>query len=151
MGIFEKIGIGSSSEHLLEGLSDIAGKYQAVAERMSRHAEQCNYPAMKIALERLAAKEAEHAKALADFLAQHHRWARLVELQTREGSNNWERITGDFTILAEASGELGHQATHWNVHDPDIGERFQAIVGEDTAIVAELRKLALRADPQALD
>src|SRR5262249_46249554 len=151
MGILEKIGIGSSTERVLEELSEIAGKYQAVADRMGRHAEQCNYPAMKTALERLAAKEAEHAKALTDFLGQRHRWARLAELPTREGTNNWERITGDFTILAETSGELGHQATHWNVHDPEVGERFQAIVDEDTAVVAELRRLALKADPQALD
>src|SRR5580704_10753308 len=115
MWILEKIGIGSSAERLLEELSDIAGRYQALADRMARHAEQCTYPSMKTALERLAAKEARHAKALADFLAKRHRWASLIELQAREGTNNWERLTGDLTILSEASTELGHQVTHWNV------------------------------------
>ncbi|HTY56356.1 MAG TPA: hypothetical protein VMB26_14200, partial [Candidatus Binataceae bacterium] len=98
-----------------------------------------------------AAKETEHAAALAALLTEHRRWARLVELPAREGTNNWERLTGDLAILSELSGDLGRLATHWNTLDPNLGDRLQPIVTQDIDVVAELRKLALRADPQALD
>jgi len=142
---------GSSEERLLSELCDIAGKYQAVTDRLHRHAELCTYPSMKTALVRLAAKEDEHVKALSAILSQYRRWARPIELPAREGTSNWERLTGDFAILSEISTELGRLVTHWKTLDPEIGERLQAIVDQDADVLAELRKLALKADPQALD
>ena len=142
---------GSPTERLLETLSDLAGKNQALVDRLHRHAELCVYAAMKAALDRLAAKESEHVKTLGAILARHQRWAKLTELPARNGANNWERLTGDLAILSELSIELGRQAIHWEALDPDIGERLQAIVDEDNQVLGELRKLALRADPQALD
>jgi rubrerythrin len=142
---------GSPTERLLEALSDLAGKNQALVDRLHRHAELCMYPAMKAALDRLAATEAEHVKTLGAILAQHRRWPKLTELPARNGANNWERLTGDLAILSEISNHLARQAIHWEALDPDIAQLLQAIVDEDSHVLGELRKLALRADPQALD
>jgi len=152
MGILEKIGIsGSPIERVLDALPGLAGKNQALVDRLSRHAELCVYPSTKAALERLAAKETEHVKTLSEILAPHHRWAKITQLPARNGANNWERLTGDLALLSELSNELGRLAIHCETLDPDIGERLQAIVDEDSRVLGELRKLALRADPQALD
>jgi len=152
MGILEIIGMsGSPTERLLETLSDLAAKNQALADRLSRHAGLCVYPSMKAALERLAAKESEHLATLGAILAQHRRSPKSTQLPARNGANNWERLTGDLAILAELSSELGRQAIHWEALDPDTAQRLQTIVDEDSHVLGELRKLALRADPQALD
>ena len=92
---------GSPTERLLETLSDLAAKNQALVDRLHRHAELCVYAAMKAALERLAAKQSEHVKALGAILAQHRRSPKLTELPARNGANNWERLTGDLAILSE--------------------------------------------------
>ncbi|MGD0075528.1 MAG: hypothetical protein ABSD31_14480 [Candidatus Binataceae bacterium] len=152
MGILETMGIsGSPIEPLLEALSDLAGKNQALAERMNRHAERCVYAATKSAMERLAAKERAHAEALCAILAEYQRSAASAELPARDGTSNWERLTGDLALLSELGIELGRQAIHWESLDSDIARRIQAIADEDHHVMGELRKLALRADPQALD
>ncbi len=152
MGILETMGIsGSPIEPLLEALSDLAGKNQALAERMNRHAERCVYAATKSAMRRLAARERAHAEALGAILAEYQRSAASAELPTRDGTNIWERLTGDLAVLSELGIELGRHAIHWESLDSDIAQRLQAIADEDTHVMGELRKLALRADPQALD
>ena len=152
MGILEKIGLSVSSEdRLLDELTDLAGRNQTLVDRLRRHTEICPYPSMKQALQRLAAKEASHVNALNAILTPHGRWASLRELPSRNGANSWERITGDLELLSRLSVELGRNAMHWEAVNPEIAERLRTLVDEDAAVLDELRKLALKSDPQALD
>jgi hypothetical protein len=152
MGILEKIGLSvSSEERLLDELTDLADRNQALVDRLRRHTEICPYPSMKQALERLAAKEAAHVNALKAILTPRGRWVSPRDLPSRNGANSWERITGDLELLSRLSIELGRQAIHWEAVNPEIAERLHALVDEDAAVLGELRKLALKSDPQALD
>lgn len=152
MGILEKIGLSVSSEdRLLDELTDLAGRNQTLVDRLRRHTEICPYPSMKQTLERLAAKETAHVNALNAILTPHGRWASLKELPLRNGANSWERVTGDLELLSRLSIELGRNAMHWEAVNPEVAERLHALVEEDADVLGELRKLALRSDPQALD
>ena len=152
MGILEKLGLSvSSEERLLDELTDLADRNQAVVDRLRRHTELCPYPSMKQALERLAAKEAAHVNALKAILTPHGRWVSPRDLPSRNGANSWERITGDLEILSRLSIELGRNAMRWEAVNPEIADRLRTLVDEDAGVLGELRKLALKSDPQALD
>ena len=152
MGILEKIGLSvSSEERLLDELTDLADRNQALVDRLRRHTEICPYPSMKQALERLAAKEAAHVNALKAILTPRGRWVSPRDLPSRNGANSWERITGDLEILSRLSIEFGRNAMRWEAVNPEIAERLRTLVDEDAGVLGELRKLALKSDPQALD
>ena len=152
MGILEKLGLSvSSEERLLDELTDLADRNQALVDRLRRHTELCPYPSMKQALERLAAKEAAHVNALKAILTPRGRWVSPRDLPSRNGANSWERITGDLELLSRLSIELGRNAMRWEAVNPEIAERLRTLVDEDAAVLGELRKLALKSDPQALN
>ncbi len=152
MGILEKIGLSApSEERLLDELTELAGRNQALVDRLRRHTDICPYPGMKQALERLAAQEATHVNALNAILTPLGRWLSLKDLPSRDGANSWERITGDLEILSRLSIELGRHAMRWEAVNPGIAERLRTLVDEDAGVLSELRKLALKSDPQALD
>ena len=138
-------------EHLLAELADIAGRHQELASRLAHHAELCVYPNIAGTLRALAARQAEHARALDTILRARHVLSKLPRPIGAEGSSNWQRISGDLALLLELSREVNQQALHWEGIDPAFAVRLHTIALEDDCGLGELRELALKCDPQALD
>jgi hypothetical protein len=53
--------------------------------------------------------------------------------------------------MLELSREVNQQALHWEGIDPALAARLRTIALEDDRKLGELRALALKCDPQALD
>ena len=138
-------------ERLLAELADIAGRHQELADRLARHATICAYPNIASGLAALAARQAEHARALHALLRERNVWPKLPRPMEAEGSSNWARVTGDLEIMLELSREVNQQALHWEGIDPALAVRLRTIALEDDRKLGELRELALKCDPQALD
>jgi hypothetical protein len=152
MGILQKIRWSISAEaRLLNALAELAGKNQGLVERLQRHAQRCKYEQMSPVLTDLAAKERTHVKALGAILSEHRMWAKLPETPTHEGLNDWERLSGDLEVLAEIGLSIGKLAVWWEGSNAAITERLREISAEDSENTRALRKLALKADPHALD
>ena len=137
--------------HLLAELADIAGRHRELAERLARHAVLCAYRNIAGGLDALAALQAEHAGALDAVLSERHVWSKLPRPAGAEGASNWLRISGDLALMLELTREMNRQALHWEGLDPALAARLRTIAIEDDRAVGELRKMALRCDPQALD
>lgn len=119
--------------------------------RLGRHAARCAYPAMAAELKTLAEKEAAHFKTLRMILSDRERWPRPPAAEPREGSSNWERLGGDLTILVGLAAGLRLSAMHWEAVDQEIGAALDTMASEDVDHESDLRKLALKCDPQAFD
>jgi hypothetical protein len=143
--------VSPPQEHLLAELADIAGRHQELADRLARHAGLCAYPNIAGGLRALAAREAEHARTLDTLLSEYHVWSKLPRPMGAEGSSNWSRVSGDLALILELSREMNEQALHWEAIDPAFAARLHTIALEDNRNLGELRKLALKCDPQALD
>jgi hypothetical protein len=151
MGILHRITTAlSPEERLLSELADITGRHHELADRLARHAGLCAYPNIAAGLVALAAREAEHARALDAILSGRHVWSKLPRPMDGEGSNNWARIGADLALLLDLSREMNQQALRWEGIDP-FAARLRAIASEDNNNLGELRELALKCDPQALD
>jgi hypothetical protein len=152
MGILRRMTTAlSPEERLLNELADITGRHHELADRLARHAELCVYPNIAAGLGALVAREAEHARALDTVLSGRHVWSRLPRPAGAEGSNNWARISADLALLLDLSREMNQQALRWEGIDPPFAARLRTIVLEDNNNLGELRELALKCDPQALD
>jgi hypothetical protein len=152
MGILHRITTAlSPEERLLSELADITGRHHELADRLARHAGLCAYPNIVAGLVALAACEAEHARALDAILSGRHVWSKLPRPKDGEGSNNWARIGADLALLLDLSREMNQQALRWEGLDPPFAARLRAIAVEDNNNLGELRELALKCDPQALD
>ena len=138
-------------QRLLAELADIAGRHQELASRLANHAELCAYPNIAGTLRALAARQAEHARALDTILRERHVWSKLPRPIGAEGSSNWQRISGDLALLLDLSREMNQQAARWEGIDPAFAARLRTIAIEDDRGLGELRELALKCDPQALD
>jgi hypothetical protein len=138
-------------ERLLAELADIAGRHQELASRLARHAELCTYPNIAGALNALASRQAEHAHTLHSLLSERHVWSKLPRPMGVEGSSNWQRVSGDLALLLDLSREVNQQALHWEGIDPAFAARLRTIAREDDRSLGELRELALKCDPQAID
>jgi len=68
-----------------------------------------------------------------------------------EGSNNWARIGADLALLVDLSREMNQQALRWEGIDRPFAAGLRAIAFEDNNNLGELRELALKCDPQALN
>lgn len=141
----------STEARLLEELGAVAGRNQALVERLHHHGQLCLYPQMKSDIAALAARERPHVNALAAILAEHKMWPRLGPAPGRGGSNNWQRLSGDLELLAGIHVALGRLATQWESVDSAVSERLQALADDDGELVERLRKLCSKLDPQALD
>jgi hypothetical protein len=151
MGILERIRTAVSSRaKILERLAVAAGKAEQLAERLKRHAEICEYSNIKAGLQRLAPSQAAQAQDLRGLLAEHGIWPRLPEL-TPEGSNNWERLSADLMLMVELCRELNLLAVEGGSLDGNFVEKLREIAAEVDRDAGELRDLALKCDPQALD
>jgi len=152
MGILHRIFTAvPPEERLLAELADLAGRHQELADRLARHATICAYPNIASGLAATAARQAEHARLLHVFLRERNVWPKLPRPMEAEGSSNWARVTGDLGIMLELSREVNQQALHWEGIDPALAARLRTIALEDDRKLGELRALALKCDPQALD
>ena len=105
-------------ERLLAELADIAGRHQELADRLARHAIICAYPNIASGLAALAARQAEHARALHVLLRERNVWSKLPRPMEAEGSSNWARVTGDLEImLEELFGGADHCGFPMTVYD----------------------------------
>lgn len=152
MGILQRIWTAPPPQaHLLAELADIAGRHRELAGRLARHAALCVYTNIAGGLNALAARQAEHAGALDAILSERHVWSKLPRPAGAEGASNWARVSGDLALMLELTREMNRQALHWEGIDPTLASRLHKIAIEDDRAVGELRKMALRCDPQALD
>jgi hypothetical protein len=152
MGLLQRMFNAPAPEaHLLAELADIAGRNRELAGRLARHAALCVYPDIARDLNALAERQTGHAAALDSILSERHVWSKLPGPAGAEGASNWARITGDLALMLELSREMNRQALHWEGIDPALSTRLRAIAIEDDRAAGELRKMALRCDPQALD
>ncbi len=136
---------------LLSQLASLAGRMQGLVGRLERHAEGCAYPQMKLKIEEVTAAAKIHAKVLNGILSDNRVWAKLPERPTHEGSNNWERISGDLVTLGRLNVDLNQHAVKWMSVDADIAERLRTIVNEEVPMIDALQEIAARSDPQAID
>jgi len=152
MGILQRIFAAPAPEaRMLSELAEITGRHQELANRLARHAELCIYPNIAAGLRGLAARQAEHARSLDAILADRHVWSKLPRSLGADGASNWQRVSGDLELLLELSRAMNQQALHWEGIDPAFADRLRTIAREDDSGVGELRELALKCDPQALD
>jgi hypothetical protein len=138
-------------ERLLAELADIAGRHQELAARLAHHAGLCAYPNIAAGLGALAAREAEHARTLDALLSERHLWSKLPRPTDAGGSSNWQRVSSDLALILELAREMNEQALHWEGIDLAFAARLHTIAIEDNRNIGELRELALKCDPQALD
>jgi hypothetical protein len=152
MGILQRIWTSNPlSARLLAGLAEMTGRNEELAHRLKRHAGLCSLPNIASGLAILAEREAEHAHALRAILSQRHVWSRLPRSPGAEGSNNWARVSGDLAMLLDLLNDMNQQVMKWEGIDAPFAARLRPIMLEYDRNVGELRDLALRCDPQALD
>jgi hypothetical protein len=152
MGILEKIRTSFSPKtQMLERLAVVAGRYEALAESLKRHAELCTYPNIKAGLERLAEDEARQANALRRILADLGAWPRLAETPSHDGSSNWERVGADLALQTELFRELNTQLVEWEGVDSNVAARLRVFLDAEDSNAGTLRDFALKCDPQAFD
>jgi hypothetical protein len=152
MGFFQRLRSSTSARsNLLEELAELAGRSHGLAERLKRHAAMCSFPNIKHGAAAIAEKEAAHYKALNSILADNSVWAKLPEAPLHEGSNNWARLGGDLEVLGSLAADLRLAAVKWESVDDSIAQRLFQLAIEDAEYESELRKLALKCDPQAID
>jgi hypothetical protein len=152
MELLEKITQSFTQRgRLLNQLAILTGRLQGLIDRLSRHAEACIYPQMKAKIEEVVAALRVHAKTLNTILSANRVWARLPDLPAHQGTNNWERISGDQIVLSRLHVELNQQAVRWQAVDADVAQRLWSVISEQIASIDTLQEIAVRSDPQALD
>jgi hypothetical protein len=151
MGFFQRLfSPASARAELLEELAVIAGRNQGLVDRLKRHAPLSGV-SIRAGVEELAEKEAAHVKLLNSILADHNVWAKLPEPALHDGSNNWERLSGDLAVLAELASDLRTNAMKWESVDEDVVVNLRQLAIEADSHESELRKLAMKCDTLALD
>jgi hypothetical protein len=152
MGLLQKIGLSMTrSGRLLAQLASLTGRIQGLLDRLNRHAEACTYAHMKAKIKEVAAVTKAHVKMLNSILRDNRVWARLPEAPVHQGSNNWERVSGDLILLTRINVELNQQAVKWQGVNADVAQRLFAILKEQTPLMDTLQEIVARSDPQALD
>jgi len=150
MGLFDWFRSTPDKTAVAE-LADLAGRKETLMGRLRRHAAMCSYPTIKAGLERLAEEQAESFEVLRAILADRNTWPRPIEETPREGSNNWERLSGDLEILHALALGIQKAAGIWEGIDAAVAAKLMPIAVADGEAEARLRALALKCDPQALD
>lgn len=152
MGILDRLKAAfSEGPRLIDELAELAGRSEALVARMRRHAEMCSYAGIAKGVRDLAEKEAVHEKTLRAILADRAMWPRPPETGPHEGTNNWERLSGDLALLLAFAQDLHRHALRWEGENPALAKQLFQIADEAAINEIELRRLALRCDPQALD
>lgn len=152
MGLFRRLrSVGSTREQLLGELAALAGRNRGLVDRMRRHAEVCTYQNLKRGVASIAEAENAHAKILDAILSDNSVWAKLPEAPLHDGASNWERLNGDLLALGSIAADLRLAAVKWEPIDQTVGDALLKMATEDDALEVELRKLAIKCDPQAFD
>ena len=68
-----------------------------------------------------------------------------------EGSSNWARVTGDLEMHARTVARSEPAGAPLGGDRSALAARLRTIALEDDRKLGELRELALKCDPQALD
>src|SRR5215472_2510485 len=150
MGFFDRF-LPSSDKTALAQLAELAGRKEALIDRLARHAAMCSYGTIRTGLERIAAQQSEGFAVLRRLLADRDRWPRPPEATPHEGSNNWERLNNDLAMLGTVVSALQRAARVWEGIDSATAENLLAVAVADGDAERQLRALALKCDPQALD
>ncbi|MGH7916590.1 MAG: hypothetical protein ACREQE_03910 [Candidatus Binataceae bacterium] len=131
-------------------LAVIAGRQRELADRLIRDVELCEYINLKNGLEQLAESQDAQAGNMRTLLSDYGVWARLPERPVG-GANNWERLSGDLALLVELCRELNLCAVEAESIDSQIAEKLREIAAVLDRDGGELRDLALKCDPHALN
>ncbi len=150
MGLFDRF-LSSPEKRALAELAALAGRKETLIDRLRRHASMCPYPTIKSGIDRIAEGQAESFKILRNILTDRDLWPRPPEATPREGSNNWERLTSDLEVLRVIAVGMQKEAGVWEGIDLSISQQIAQIAVADSEAEEELRALALKCDPQALD
>ena len=150
MGFFDRF-LPSSHKTALAQLAELAGRKEALIDRLARHAAMCSYGTIRTGLERIVAQQSESFKVLRSLLAERQMWPRPPESTAHEGSNNWERLNHDLAMLGMVVSEIQKASRVWEGIDSGTAEKLLAIAIADGEAQSQLRALALKCDPQALD
>jgi len=152
MGLLDRFRSALSPEaRLWNELAEIAGRNEALIERLKRHAARCVYGNLRVGLEALAEGQAANLKQLRSLLSEKSLWPRPPQEDAHEGSNNWERLSGDLILLAAITQQAHRAASEWEGINPELARKLEAVASADDQQTSQLRILALRCDPQALD
>ncbi len=135
----------------IDELARLAGRCEALVNRMRRHADMCANRGIAKEVHEIAEREALHEKALRSILAEHDAWPRPPETDPHEGANNWERFSGDLAILLLFSQELHRHALIWETENRELEERLIKIADEAGSNEMALRRITAKCDPLALD
>ena len=150
MGFFDRF-LPSADKTALAQLAELAGRKEALIERLARHAAMCSYGTIRSGLERIAAQQSEGFKVLRSLLAEREMWPRPPESTPHEGSNNWERLNHDLAMLGMVVSGIQRASRVWEGIDSATAEKLVAVAIADGEAESQLRALALKCDPQALD
>lgn len=151
MGLLQRLfSPVSPREELLEDLAVLAGHNQELVDRLKRHAPLAS-PNISAGAEAIAKKEESHVKVINSILADHNVWAKLPQPALHDGANNWARLSGDLQIIGALGAELRSLAMKWESVDETVAATLLQLAIEDADRESELRNLALRCDPLALD
>jgi HPt (histidine-containing phosphotransfer) domain-containing protein len=150
MGILKRVR-SSRGARLIGELASVAASQRLLADRLHRHAHQCSSPAVAAGLEELAEREAGHERALSAMVARRGARLKAPEAYFRDGANNWERISADLELFLEIHRALSRQVIDWEDVDALLAAELRQIAEHDERNLGELRTLALKLDPQALD
>lgn len=150
MGFFERL-LSSPDKTALADLAELAGRKEALITHLTRHAEMCSIATIKAGLEHVAAQQNEGFKVLRAILADRDTWPRPPETAPHEGSNNWERLSHDLGMLHAIAAGMQKASSAWLGVDSAVAEKLTPIAIADGDAESELRALALKCDPQALD
>jgi len=150
MGLLDRFR-PSSDKMSLAQLAELAGQKEALIGRLKRHAAMCPYGTIKTGLERIAAQQSEGFNVLRRLLADRDAWPRPPQSTPREGSNNWERLSNDLAVLQTISAGIQKASRVWEGIDSATAEKLVPVAIADGEAESQLRALALKCDPQALD
>ena len=150
MGFFDRFR-PSSDKTALTQLAELAGRKEALIDRLARHATMCSYGTIRTGLERIAEQQRDGFKVLRSLLAERQMWPRPPESTPHEGSNNWERLNHDLAMLGTVVSGIQRASGVWEGIDSATAEKLLAIAITDGEAQIHLRALALKCDPQALD
>ncbi|MGH8014344.1 MAG: hypothetical protein ACREQ4_17785 [Candidatus Binataceae bacterium] len=151
MGIFVRIRNAISPRtRMFNRLAVIAGRQWELAELLKKHVGLCNYINIKSGLARLAESQDAQVRNMRALLSAHGVWARLPERPVG-GASNWERLSGDLALLVEVCRDLNLCAVEAESIDNQIVTKLREIAAVLDRDGGELRDLALKCDPHALN